>query len=75
MFYIFFEVRLIPIFILIMGWGYQPERINASMYILIYTIFASLPLLIILFYLNLINYSLNYFFLFNLNLFNNIVLN
>ncbi len=33
---------------LILGWGYQPERIKASMYILFYTITASLPLLIVL---------------------------
>lgn len=45
-FYYFFECTLIPIFVLIMGWGYQPERLSASMYMLFYTLFASLPLLI-----------------------------
>nr|YP_009471516.1 NADH dehydrogenase subunit 4 [Tesseropora rosea]AVH80313.1 NADH dehydrogenase subunit 4 [Tesseropora rosea] len=45
-FYIFFEGSLIPIYLLIMGWGYQPERLQAGIYLLLYTIFASLPLLI-----------------------------
>lgn len=69
MFYLFFESSLIPTFILILGWGYQRERIQAGVYILIYTLMASLPLLLILFYLYrnfysfkffLINYDLNY---------------
>jgi NADH-ubiquinone oxidoreductase chain 4 len=36
---------------LILGWGYQPERIKASMYILFYTITASLPLLMVLLFI------------------------
>jgi NADH-ubiquinone oxidoreductase chain 4 len=47
-FYIFFEASLIPIFLIIIGWGYQPERLQASLYILFYTLFASLPLLIVI---------------------------
>lgn len=47
-FYIIFETSLIPTFILILGWGYQPERLQAGLYILLYTIIASLPLLILL---------------------------
>ena len=49
-FYLFFEGRLIPTLILIIGWGYQPERIQAGLYLLFYTLFASLPLLIGIFY-------------------------
>lgn len=49
-FYIFFEGSLIPIYLLIVGWGYQPERLQAGIYILLYTIFASLPLLISIFF-------------------------
>lgn len=45
-FYIFFEISLIPTFILIVGWGYQPERLQAGLYIILYTIVASLPLLV-----------------------------
>jgi NADH-ubiquinone oxidoreductase chain 4 len=47
-FYFFFELTLIPVLILILGWGYQPERLAASFYIFFYTLFGSLPLLIIL---------------------------
>nr|UAV89246.1 NADH dehydrogenase subunit 4 [Trithemis aurora] len=49
MFYLFFESSLIPTFLLVLGWGYQPERIQAGIYLLFYTLFASLPLLISLF--------------------------
>lgn len=45
-FYIFFEISLIPILYLILGWGYQPERIIAGLYLLFYTLLVSLPLLI-----------------------------
>lgn len=45
LFYIRFEIRLIPTLILILGWGYQPERIQAGIYILFYTLAFSLPLL------------------------------
>nr|QAX91396.1 NADH dehydrogenase subunit 4 [Parastacus brasiliensis] len=46
MFYVSFESSLIPMFIMILGWGYQPERIQAGVYMLFYTLFASLPLLV-----------------------------
>ena len=45
-FYLLFEASLIPIFFLILGWGYQPERLQAGTYIILYTVFASFPLLI-----------------------------
>nr|YP_009739775.1 NADH dehydrogenase subunit 4 [Bactrurus brachycaudus]QIC54387.1 NADH dehydrogenase subunit 4 [Bactrurus brachycaudus] len=50
-FYISFEASLIPVFVLILGWGYQPERIQAGLYMLFYTILASLPLLLSLVWL------------------------
>ena len=50
-FYIFFESSLIPIYLIIIGWGYQPERLTASFYMLIYTIFFSLPLIIVIFFI------------------------
>nr|YP_010480569.1 NADH dehydrogenase subunit 4 [Nasonia vitripennis]UVN15294.1 NADH dehydrogenase subunit 4 [Nasonia vitripennis] len=65
MFYLYFEISLFPTFLLIMGWGYQPERINASMFMLLYTMFASLPLMIILFYLLSYFNSLNYLIILN----------
>ena len=50
-YYYCFECSLLPVFILILGWGYQPERMKASMYILFYTITASLPLLMVLLFI------------------------
>nr|YP_010693796.1 NADH dehydrogenase subunit 4 [Photinus signaticollis]WCD24463.1 NADH dehydrogenase subunit 4 [Photinus signaticollis] len=49
-FYLFFEISLIPTLVLILGWGYQPERIQAGMYMFMYTLFGSLPMMISLFY-------------------------
>nr|YP_009938336.1 NADH dehydrogenase subunit 4 [Lethe nigrifascia]QNU07755.1 NADH dehydrogenase subunit 4 [Lethe nigrifascia] len=51
LFYLFFEGSLIPTLMLIIGWGYQPERIQAGLYLLFYTLFASLPLLVGIFYI------------------------
>nr|QLI52227.1 NADH dehydrogenase subunit 4 [Amphioctopus neglectus] len=48
MFYLFFEVSLIPTLMLILSWGYQPERLQAGMYMMLYTVSASLPLLLCL---------------------------
>jgi NADH-ubiquinone oxidoreductase chain 4 len=45
-FYIFFESRLTSILFLILGWGYQPERVQAGIYLFFYTLLASLPLLV-----------------------------
>nr|WAB70224.1 NADH dehydrogenase subunit 4 [Athyma asura] len=62
LFYLFFESSLIPTLMLIIGWGYQPERIQAGMYLLFYTLFASLPLLLGIFYVyNNMNYMMIYF--------------
>jgi NADH-ubiquinone oxidoreductase chain 4 len=49
-FYLFFERRLIPTVFLILGWGYQPERLQAGIYLLFYTLLASLPMLVGVFY-------------------------
>lgn len=53
LFFIRFECCLIPVLVLILGWGYQPERSDAGYYLIIYTLFASLPLLILIFYLKI----------------------
>lgn len=50
-FYLFFERSLIPTLFLILGWGYQPERLQAGIYLLFYTLLASLPLLVGIIYL------------------------
>nr|YP_010261315.1 NADH dehydrogenase subunit 4 [Gomphus vulgatissimus]UIB40222.1 NADH dehydrogenase subunit 4 [Gomphus vulgatissimus] len=67
MFYLFFESSLIPTFFLILGWGYQPERVQAGIYLLFYTLFASLPLLIALFNVYSVFDSLNIMLFFYLN--------
>nr|YP_010000998.1 NADH dehydrogenase subunit 4 [Panurus biarmicus]QOD96936.1 NADH dehydrogenase subunit 4 [Panurus biarmicus] len=46
LFYIAFEATLIPTLLLITRWGSQPERLNAGIYLLFYTLASSLPLLI-----------------------------
>jgi NADH-ubiquinone oxidoreductase chain 4 len=71
-FYLFFEGRLIPTLFLILGWGYQPERLQSGLYLLFYTLLASLPLLIAIFYCYYLNYTIffslivinHYYFLF-----------
>ena len=45
-FYIAFEAALLPTLYLILSWGYQPERLQAAMYLVLYTVGASLPLLV-----------------------------
>nr|ALJ93709.1 NADH dehydrogenase subunit 4 [Telenomus dignus] len=71
-FYLFFEISLIPIFLMIMGWGVQPERLQAGIYMIIYTLFASLPFLLILLMVNMNFGSLNFMYLiylsFNFNM-------
>nr|YP_009558809.1 NADH dehydrogenase subunit 4 [Metaplax longipes]QBA83258.1 NADH dehydrogenase subunit 4 [Metaplax longipes] len=59
LFYIMFEMSLIPTLILILGWGYQPERIQAGIYMLFYTLALSLPLLVSLLYFYSKSYSLS----------------
>nr|UFQ24161.1 NADH dehydrogenase subunit 4 [Anopheles oryzalimnetes] len=65
MFYLFFEASLIPTLFLILGWGYQPERLQAGVYLLFYTLLASLPLLVGIFYVLDINNTLSFTLLLN----------
>ena len=57
------------------GWGYQLERIKSRFYLLIYTLFASLPLLIfIIIFINtynslLINFIFLYLYIFRSNIY------
>uniref|UniRef100_UPI0031F36FF4 NADH dehydrogenase subunit 4 n=1 Tax=Saropogon luteus TaxID=468801 RepID=UPI0031F36FF4 len=61
MFYLFFESSLIPTLFLILGWGYQPERLQAGIYLMFYTLLASLPLLVALFKIYEELGSMNYY--------------
>nr|AFZ40840.1 NADH dehydrogenase subunit 4 [Monochamus alternatus] len=64
-FYLFFEISLIPTLILIIGWGYQPERIEAGIYLLFYTLMVSLPMMISIFYYYEKFFSLDFCFMTN----------
>nr|ASW26913.1 NADH dehydrogenase subunit 4 [Gallerucida bifasciata] len=66
-FYLFFEVSLIPTLFLIIGWGYQPERLEAGVYLLFYTLLMSLPMMIMMFYL-MENNSTSIFMFLNFNI-------
>nr|YP_010508524.1 NADH dehydrogenase subunit 4 [Zeugodacus mukiae]UXG57124.1 NADH dehydrogenase subunit 4 [Zeugodacus mukiae] len=72
MFYLFFESSLIPTLFLILGWGYQPERLQAGVYLLFYTLLVSLPMLVGVFYLysnmNTMNFYLLGNYMFNYDL-------
>nr|YP_010173059.1 NADH dehydrogenase subunit 4 [Bironella derooki]QSH90937.1 NADH dehydrogenase subunit 4 [Bironella derooki] len=69
MFYLFFEASLIPTLFLILGWGYQPERLQAGIYLLFYTLLASLPLLIGIFYILDFSSTMSFSLLLNISLF------
>nr|WRK21487.1 NADH dehydrogenase subunit 4 [Nelidina sp. n.] len=56
--YMSFEFVLFPLMVLILGWGYQPERLLAGMYMYIYTIMVSLPLLVMILIIYFSYYSL-----------------
>nr|YP_010987658.1 NADH dehydrogenase subunit 4 [Oxytelus tibetanus]WON66077.1 NADH dehydrogenase subunit 4 [Oxytelus tibetanus] len=73
MFYLFFEMSLIPTLLLILGWGYQPERIQAGFYLLFYTLLGSLPMLLGIFYIYNTNKSLD-FMMINLMMSDNLYL-
>nr|YP_010294723.1 NADH dehydrogenase subunit 4 [Pectocera sp.]ULQ68875.1 NADH dehydrogenase subunit 4 [Pectocera sp.] len=62
-FYLFFEVSLIPTLMLILGWGYQPERIQAGLYMFFYTLLGSLPMMVSIFYFYYKFNCLDFFFL------------
>nr|QWX94978.1 NADH-ubiquinone oxidoreductase chain 4 [Laminiceps obscurior] len=70
LFYLFFESSIIPTLFLIFGWGYQPERFSAGLYLLFYTLFASFPLLISIFYIYTLKHTLSFSLIFlNMNIY------
>lgn len=62
-FYLFFEISLIPTILIIIGWGFQLERMQAGVYLMFYTLTASLPLLLNLLYIYKNIGTLKYLFL------------
>nr|ARH54229.1 NADH dehydrogenase subunit 4 [Cryptocephalus vittatus] len=76
LFYLFFEISLIPTLLLIVGWGYQPERLEAGLYLLFYTLLFSLPMMLVIFncfmkgtldYYSM-NFQLNFYFFICMNM-------
>jgi len=61
-FYVLFEMALLPTLFLVLTWGYQPERIQAARYLLLYTVGASLPLLLRILRLAETNRSVSFFY-------------
>jgi len=59
-FYLWFERSLVPIFILVFGWGSQPERLEARIYLICYTLIGSFPLFLFLIISNETLFSLNF---------------
>lgn len=57
LFYVRFEFSLLPTLYLVLKWGYQPERLQAGLYFMMYTICGSLPLLLVLMYLQFFSFS------------------
>nr|AIC09094.1 NADH dehydrogenase subunit 4 [Gasteruption sp. M19] len=71
-FYLLFEASLVPVLLLIFGWGLQVERLQAGMYMLMYTLFSSLPMILLIFYIYYIEGSLMFdLMFFNKNFFFN----
>lgn len=63
LFYILFESSLIPIFLLIAGWGSRPEKIRAGYYLFFFTLISSLLMLLAIIKIYLITGSLNVIYL------------
>jgi NADH-ubiquinone oxidoreductase chain 4 len=47
-FYVSFEFIFLVMFVFLMGWGYRPERRQASFYMVFYTLVVSFPFLVFL---------------------------
>ena len=53
--YIYFELSVFPIILIILGFGSQIEKINSSFYLFFYSSFCSFPFLVVLFNLGLLD--------------------
>jgi len=48
LFFFFFERSLLPTVVLILRWGHQPERLQAGLQMVVYTVCGSLPFFVLL---------------------------
>ena len=60
LFYLIFEIRLIPTFFIIIYWGSNLERVRAAYYLLLYILVISFPLLLYIFKLYLYGLTLKF---------------
>lgn len=60
LFYLIFEISLIPTFFLIIYWGVNLERLNAAYYLLLYILLISFPLLLYIFKIYLYGLTLKF---------------
>lgn len=63
LFYFFFEISIIPTFLLIVYWGRNSERVRAGYYLIMYMLIASFPLLIYIFKIGYVMGSLKFYLL------------
>lgn len=59
--YLFFELSLIPIFILIIKWGSYPDRSKSAIIILAYTLTFRMPVLVVIIWFYLTHSSLTFY--------------
>jgi NADH-ubiquinone oxidoreductase chain 4 len=45
-FFMLFELSIVPTYALVVGWGINPERLEAGAYLIMYTLVGALPLLV-----------------------------
>jgi len=64
-FYFSFELIFIFMFLFVLSWGYSPERLQASFYIVFYTIVVSFPFLVFLVFLEGSLFLSKFLFFFN----------
>nr|QCG69227.1 NADH dehydrogenase subunit 4 [Toxascaris leonina] len=63
MMYMYFELSMFPILVMILGYGLQIEKINSSYYLIFYAAFCSFPFLFVyfksLFFISLVYFDFN----------------
>nr|ACF06390.1 NADH dehydrogenase subunit 4 [Toxocara canis] len=63
MMYVFFELSMVPILIMILGYGSQIEKINSAYYLIFYAAFCSFPFLFVyfksFFFISLVYFDFN----------------
>lgn len=65
LFYVSFEFIFVVMFVFLLGWGYRPERRQASFYMVFYTLLVSFPFLVYLIFMGLSSGGLSFFCFFS----------